>query len=138
MHVCPQKSWTKCRGTEPLAAEKQQGWGGSQSLSDMKQFPGATHHCLLSQEDRSLKGSKPVLQDIWYLLLALQVDFNLRCIRSCDEKHSLCTRTWQEAAQQCRWESPGDLISANSVSSLGSSEGCQGKMIYPWSPEGKS
>lgn len=63
-------------GTEPVAVEKQQGQG------DVT----ATHHWLPSQEGRCPKGGKPVLQDICYLLMALQVGFNLRLIRSCDEK----------------------------------------------------
>lgn len=116
-HVYLQKSWTKHKRTELVAAEKQQYWGVSQSLSDVNEFPGATHH-LSNQEERCPKGRKHVLQDIWYLLLSLQMGFNLRCIRSSDEKCSLCTWTWQEAAQQCRWRTPGDVLSAKRMPSL--------------------
>lgn len=69
-------------GTEPVAAEKQKGQG------DVT----ATHHWLPRQEGRCPKGGKPALQDICYLLMALQVGFNLRLIRSYDEKLVPCAQ----------------------------------------------
>lgn len=97
-----------------------------------------SHHHLSSQEDRCPKGRKHVLQDIWYLLLSLQMAFNLRCIRSCDKKRYLCTKTWQKAAQQCRWKTLVMSSVPKECHTLGSSEGYQGRRKYPWSPEGKS
>lgn len=37
--VCLQESWTECQETEPVAAEKQQGWGGvTVTLRDVTVF----------------------------------------------------------------------------------------------------
>ena len=66
--------------------------GMSQSLSDITGVPGATHHWPSSQEGRCPKKGKPALQDVWYLLTALQAGFNLGLIRSCDEKLVPCAQ----------------------------------------------